>query len=292
MPQRSGYPGSDRAAGADADDTGRSWADSTWTEIAALPGDRTVALLPVGAVEAHGPHLPLGTDGVIAVAMAEEAARRLARRGLTPRVLPGLDYTAAPFAAGFAGTVSVRPETVTALVVDIAEALAGRRIACLAIANAHLDPANLGALHAAVEAVRERGGPPVAFPDVTRRRWASRLGEEFASGACHAGRYEGSIVMAARPEAVRDTCRQGLAANPRSLSRAIRDGLSSFEAAGGPDAYFGDPAAATAEEGRERIAELGRILAEAVEEELAPPQTGSATEEQPVEEKPTVEDRA
>lgn len=242
-------------------------ADMTWPEVAALDPERAVAILPVGAVEAHGPHLPLTTDGVIALAMADEAARRLSAGGWAPLVLPPLHYTAAPFAAAFAGTVAVRPETVTALVEEIAAALTGR-VRCLAIANAHLDPAHLGALTSAAEAIRARatteGGPAVAFPDLTRRPWGNRLGEEFASGACHAGRYEGSIVMAARPGLVHEETRRTLPANPQSLSRAIRNGLTTFEQAGGPRAYFGDPAAATAEEGRERIAELGRILEEAV----------------------------
>lgn len=236
----------------------------TWTEVRDLDRDRLVAILPTGAVEAHGPHLPLATDRIIARAMADDGARRLAGRGLTALLLPPLDYTAAPFAAGFPGTLSVRPETVTALVVDLAAALAGHGVRRLAIANAHLDPAHLGALHAAVAAIAEAGAPEVAFPDLTRKPWALRLGEEFRSGACHAGRFEGSVVLATRADLVREAVRAELPPNPASLSRAIRDGLASFAEAGGPRAYFGDPAAATAEEGRETIAALGAILEEAV----------------------------
>ena len=58
--------------------------------------------------------------------------------------------------------------------------------------------------------------------------------------------------------------RSALPANPASISRAIRAGKSDFAEAGGPEAYFGDPAAATAEEGRETIEVLGAILEEAV----------------------------
>lgn len=236
----------------------------TWTEVAVLDRARIVALLPAGAVEAHGPHLPLSTDGVIAGAMAEAAARRLADRGLLPLLLPPLDYTAAPFAAAFPGTVSIRPETVTALVVDLARSLAGWGLRCLAIANAHLDPAHLAALHAAAAAARTEVGIAVAFPDLTRKPWALRLTEEFRSGACHAGRFEGSVVLAARPDLVRDAVRRELFPNPASLSAAIRAGQSSFAEAGGPQAYFGDPAAASREEGEETIETLGRILEEAV----------------------------
>jgi len=249
-------------------------AEMTWKEVAALDRDRAVALLPVGAVEAHGPHLPLATDGIIAEAMVASGARRLAGRGLLPLVLPTLPYTAAPFAAAFPGTLSLRPETVTALLEDLALSLAAAGLRLLAIANAHLDPAHLGSLHAAVEAARDLG-LAVAFPDLTRKPWAARLTPEFKSGACHAGRFEGSIVLATRPDLVREPLRRALPANPASLSVAIRAGRESFAAAGGPEAYFGDPAAATREEGEETIETLGQILEEAVLQCLTLPGQGS-----------------
>jgi creatinine amidohydrolase len=95
------------------------------------------------------------------------------------------------------------------------------------------------------------------------------LTDEFKSGACHAGRFEGSIVLAERPELVRDDVRRRLTAVTASLSSAIGEGKRTFEEAGGPRAYFGDPAAATADEGRTTIATLGAILADAVIEALA-----------------------
>ncbi len=246
-------------------------AEMTWTEVRDLDLERAVAILPTGAVEAHGPHLPLVTDGVIAAAMAEEGARRLAERGLVPLILPGLDYTAAPFAAAFPGTVSIRPETLSALVVDVAAALAETGLPTLAIANAHLDPAHLKSIYDAAGRVRAETKMAVAFPDLTRKPWALRLGDEFLSGACHAGRYEGSVVMARRGELVRDDVRRALAPNPASLSAAIAGGLTTFEQAGGRDAYFGDPAAATADEGLRTIAVLGEILEEAVVELIRSP---------------------
>jgi creatinine amidohydrolase len=235
----------------------------TWKEAARLDPARTVAMLPVGAIEAHGPHLPLATDGIIAEAMVAAAADRLLGRGLVSVLLPTLPYTAAPFAAAFPGTLSLRPETVTALLADLARALAASGLRLLAIANAHLDPAHLGSLHAGAAAARA-AGLAVAFPDLTRKPWALRLTPEFKSGACHAGRFEGSVVLAARPDLVREPLRLTLPPNPASLSAAIRAGKSSFAEAGGPEAYFGDPAAATREEGEETIGVLGEILAEAV----------------------------
>lgn len=247
----------------------------TWEEVGALEGGRTVALLPVGALEAHGPHLPLSTDTVIAEGMVEAAASRLAARGLEVLVLPPLSYTAAGFAAAFPGTIDVRPETVTALVVDVAASLGRHGVRAVAVASAHLDPAHLGSLRAARDEAARRGLPPIVFPDLTRKPWALRLGEEFRTGACHAGRFEGSLVLALRPELVREDAGSSLPPNPASLSRAIRDGVRTFEEAGGPRAYFGWPADATRAEGEERVEALGRILEEAVVAEL-PPEGGDA----------------
>jgi len=246
------------------------WADLTWEELRDAARDRAIAVLPVGAVEAHGPHLPLGTDVIIADAMARSGAEALRRAGRTPVLLPPLPYTAAPFAAGFPGTISASPETVTALLLDVARAMTAAGFAALAVANAHLDPTHLKAVADAVARARGERLLPVVAPDVSRKPWASRLTEEFRSGACHAGRYEGSIVLAVKPGAVREAIGRGLPPNPASLATAIREGKATFEEAGGPRAYFGWPAEATADEGRETVAVLGAILADAVGEALRP----------------------
>lgn len=250
-------------------------AEMTWTEVQGLDLARAVAILPVGATEAHGPHLPLATDVIIAEAMARSGAGRLEARGLLPVLLPAVTYSPADFAAGFPGTVSLGASVVAGVVVDVARSIARAGLGGLAIANAHLDPGHIRAIESAVAAIKADGRLFVAFPDVTRKPWALRLTDEFKSGACHAGQYEGSIVLADRPELVRDAIRRGLAPNPASLSAAIRDGKANFEAAGGPQAYFGDPAAASAEEGRRTIDLLGAILDEAVAEAWSPAEGGA-----------------
>ena len=254
---------------------GPFWGRATWTELAeaglARRGDGTgvVALLPTGAVEAHGPHLPLLTDVVIAGAAARAALPGLRELGLHPTLLPPLPYTAAPFAAGFPGTISLRPATVTALLTDVAASLQEQGVTALVVVNAHLDPAHVASIR---DAVRAHGGAmPVIHPDLTERRWALRLGDEFRSGACHAGCYETSVVMAAAPGLVREKIRRRLPANPASLSRAIRAGKATFEEAGVAEAYCGDPAGASREEGEKTVEVLGRIVVDAVAERLESP---------------------
>lgn len=254
----------------------RELAEMTWEEVRDLDRSRAILVLPTGAVEAHGPHLPLGTDDIIARAMAGHGAELLAGDGFQPVLLPPISYTAASFAAAFPGTLTVQPQAVAATIVDIGRAAARHDLRTLAIANAHLDPVHLGSLRRAVDALTADEVPiRVVFPDLTRKPWALRLTDEFRSGACHAGRFEGSVVLAERPDLVRHDVAAGLAEVPASLSEAIRAGKTSFAAAGGPRAYFGAPAAASAEEGRETIRALGQILRDAVLEEIGPPDGAS-----------------
>jgi len=242
----------------------RELGELSWTDVQALDRSRVVVILPLGAVEAHGPHLPLGTDVIIAEAMARAGAELLAPQGIQPLMLPTLSYAPAPYAADFAGTISIEPQAVTSTIHAIASSVARHGIRFLALANAHFDPAQVRALRDATHGT----DATVIFPDLTRRALAQRLTAEFQSGACHAGRYETSIVMAARPELVHETLRTALPANNRSLVEAQAAGQTTFKAAGGSDAYFGAPAEASAAEGRESIARLGAILADAVREAM------------------------
>jgi creatinine amidohydrolase len=183
-------------------------------------------------------------------------------------LLPALSYAPAPFAQAFPGTMGISPATLTACIRNAGEILAWHGTRRLAIANAHLDPLHLSAVHRACAELADLE-MRVAFPDLTRKPWALRLGDEFRSGACHAGRFETSIVLAERPELVRES-RHALPANPHSISDAIRAGKGNFHDAGGPRAYFGAPAEATAEEGRALVEALGSILEEAALPLLAP----------------------
>lgn len=234
-------------------------ADLPWTQVRALldGGKPVVAILPCGAVEAHGPHLPLATDVIISEGMAARAVPLLEAAGIVALVLPSLAYAPAHYAEAFAGTISIGEESAKAVILDIARSLKAQGFACLAIANSHFDPANVAMLRAGVAAAGEDCAP-IAFPDFTRRALAASLTEEFVSGACHAGQFETSLVLADRPDLV--GTHAGLTENPASLVAAFASGATTFAEAGGPEAYFGAPAAATAEEGHASA----HIMAEAL----------------------------
>jgi creatinine amidohydrolase len=246
------------------------FAANAWPDVreALKKGNPVVAILPCGATEAHGPHLPLNTDVIISETMAAHALPLLAARNIAATILPPLAYMPANYAEAFSGTVSVRAATAKAMLLDIAASLKAQGFACLALANSHFDPVNVTMLREAVDEIRTTGWA-IAFPDFTRRKLAQTLSAEFQSGACHAGQYETSLVMAARPDLVNDTARRALADNPASLTEAFAKGARNFEEAGGPDAYFGFPRHASVAEGAESYAILAAALVTAIEEALA-----------------------
>lgn len=240
----------------------------TWKEAAAAIGAGAVMILPIGSTEAHGPHLPLATDVIISEEMARRAAVQLQARGITALVLPPIAYSVTDFSADFAGTISIRKETATALVRDICISLYKQGARLVVISNSHLEPEHVASINGAIAEVQQATGRAVAFPDKRRRRWAARLTEEFRRGDCHAGAYETSLVLAARPELVREDVRRRLERVPISIAEKIRDGARTFNEAGGSEAYFGSPAEATRDEGEATYAALAEMLVTSVIEAL------------------------
>jgi creatinine amidohydrolase len=243
------------------------FADLSSRQVAALPdADRTpVLLLPLGAIEPHGPHAPLGTDPLISRGMCERAADRLAADdGVHVLVLPEIPYGVTRFAAGFAGGLHIGEETLHALLVDVGAALIGQRLPRILLVNNHFEPAHLVTLRRAVETLNFAYGGHVALLDLVRRRYAQRLTDEFRSGECHAGRYETSLVLADRPELVDQAVMRELPHVPVSLASAPEDG--GFVTMGMTEAYCGKPAEATAEEGDTTFSTLTDLLVEAIRE--------------------------
>ncbi len=240
----------------------------TWPEAARALHERAVVILPIGSTEPHGPHLPLDTDVTIALAQSRQAARDLRSRGVDCVVLPPVAYGLTRYTEGFAGTISLQPGTLWALLDDVVTALEQQGVRRIVFSNAHLEPAHVEVLRgvAGDHAERSAFNAQVLFPDNTRRRWAATLGQEFQSGDCHAGRYESSIVLAADPAQVREQERAALPAVQIDLLRKLSSGVTSFRAAGADRAYCGDPARATAQEGRQLIDSLSSMICTSVQE--------------------------
>jgi creatinine amidohydrolase len=243
-------------------------ADLTWEEAQNHQLLDPVIFLPVGATEAHGPHLPLSTDTLISSELAARALRAWEARGGAGLIAPALAYAVTEFGAPFSGTVSLRPETAQALYADVICGLHRSGFLRVCVVNSHLEPAHVAALRRACAEAAQRSGRAVAFPDHTERRWARTLTEEYRRGKCHAGRYETSLLLAgaeARPR-VRREIAAALPPNDADFLAAVREGAGTFPAAGGPRAYFGDPAAATAREGDEIYHRLVEMIVATIEE--------------------------
>jgi creatinine amidohydrolase len=217
-------------------------------------GKPVVALVPVGSTEPHGPHLGLGTDVVISAAACVRAADLFAKNGpLTAVIAPAISYGVTECASGFAGAVSVPADVLTAYLGAICDGLLAQGIRHVCLVNNHLEPAHDKAVRAALR-------PNVSVACPLDKKWARTLSAEFKSGACHAGQYETSIVMAAAPELVDEAARATLPAVPISLSDKLRAGVTTFTAMGMDRAYAGDPAKATVEEGEALIQRLAEMV--------------------------------
>ena len=172
--------------------------EMTWTEVDEAIKERPVALLPVGAVEAHGPHLPVSTDTVIAIEMAQRGAEKLKEHGIPSLILPPVYFTVADFGADFAGTLSIPPETATALLRDVCIA-AAKRFRCVAPRQ---HPPGAGAHRVPEEGASRRPtrrAPAACYADITQEALGRADGPGFQLGD-HAGAWETSLMMAAAPD--------------------------------------------------------------------------------------------
>ena len=221
----------------------------------------TCVLIPVGSVEPHGPHLPLGTDTLISETAALRACAALAGKGVTAVVAPSVPYGVTEFAEGFAGAVSIPAEVLTALLRALATRLLADGWSHVTLVNNHLEPAHDAAVRHAAQGLRASVASPLT------RRWARTLTDEFKRGDCHAGRYETSLVLAAGGF-VRDEHR-ALPPLGVSLADAIRAGKSRFRDLGMDRAYTGAPAEATRMEGEASYERLVAMIVTEVMEGLA-----------------------
>lgn len=224
-----------------------------------------VALLPVGSVEPHGPHLPLATDSLISEAVVVRAARRLALEGVDALAAPTIPYGVTDYAHGFAGAISIAADVLTAFVHGVVRALLREGFVHVCVVNNHLEPEHDAAIR---EAIAELGASASVACPLTRR-WGRTLSAEYKSGACHAGRYETSLVLAANPSLVDLECARGLPRLETSLSSEIAAGRTTFAAMGLDEAYTGDPASASKLEGDELLDKLAEMVVGEVVEALA-----------------------
>lgn len=168
------------------------WADRTAPEVRALGAGGSVALWPVGSTEQHGPHLVTGFDLVGATAVCERAAR-LAGTGVV--VLPGLPFGSSDHWLALGATLSLRPETLVAVVSDVIRSVGEAGFPFLVIVNGHAG--NVGPVLTALGAA---AAPRPAVELVSY--WTLADGAALAAacvtddgGIGHAGEVETAIAL-------------------------------------------------------------------------------------------------
>lgn len=233
----------------------------TWRQARDALARARLALVPIGSCEQHGPHMTLDSD----LAIADAFARRLeAELGDDALLCPAIPYGLSEHHLAFAGTLTLRAETLLAVVRDVVDGLVRWGMRRVLLVNGH--GGNADALRlAAREAARD------GRAQVGAVMWSLAAAEEIASRAIgprygHACEFETSVALALAPQAVRSELIQAPAPAPdreppAEPQQARYDVPVSFEA-WSSDGALGDPRRATRELGEE-------IVAVAVERSLA-----------------------
>ena len=172
-----------------------------------------LVILPVGVVEEHGAHLPLGLDSFAAEVYAEAAAPHLENKGYEVVIAPTISYGVARAAIDFPGTLSLEPETLRSLVVDIGRSLAQHGLHRLVILNGHRDLSHMKALDEACARLTEEKEAQIlcvgftSDPDVTAACYREGVHELSRSvrpqREGHGGEWETSLALHAFPEMVK-----------------------------------------------------------------------------------------
>ncbi len=212
---------------------------------AAIAGGRTTAVLPLGATEQHGAHLPLATDSWIADALAERLCARLPEAVR----LPTLTVGCSPEHLDFPGTLSLAAGTLAAVLGDVLASLARQGFERVFLFSAH--GGNVGPLEEALPKLRE-STPELevsAFTDLARltgrlHECSAGFGVSAAAAGHHAGEVETSILAALRPSSVlAGEARPGLAFDGSDAQALFYPSLRPHA----PDGVVGDPTAASPE---------------------------------------------
>ena len=238
-------------------------AEMTATAIRAAAGRGAVALLPVGVIECHGPHLPVGTDAFIALELCRATRRYMAGLGREAVIAPPYYWGINGILGEFPGSFRIRPETAAALLRDVITSLSENGFAEILLVSHHGDRLHnemirdvLTALHAEglsgarwlyapfrwrmFERIGQTGREPIWVPwepvaELERFRLTGILG-------VHADEYETAAIVRYRPETVDyDALRQ---VQPTHLTLAdLGEWRKGGEAARRltPDGYFGAP---------------------------------------------------
>ena len=242
----------------------------TWLEVEESVRKERLnkAILPIGSLEQHGPHLPLSTDTII----ADYVARQVSKRCRTAFLIPPVQLACASEHIGFAGTISLQPETLQSLLLDISHSLLESRVTKIFIVNGHggNKPTIDVALTRIKHAIPEMRPYSFTVIDIAKRKFDD-IRKSGRGMVGHADELETSMMLAIQAEVV-------------DMSKAVREGPSlpkplSFETEDMARISFawnareltksgviGDPLVATAETGKTLLNFTTEIISKTINE--------------------------
>lgn len=242
------------------------------TQVRKLQKVCSLAIIPMGPTEVHGPHLPLMTDITSGLEIAERTAAKLKDKGIESVIATPVTYCHADVTNCFPGNTSLRPETVTAMIEDICLSLSASGFHNIIITSGHADPTNAEAVQQGIENAKAKD-PRV---NACNSEWfnkgivGGRAREAFAGEHpewdLHAGESETAFNLFRNPELIDMAQISSLKPNWEGefLFSRILKGAKDFLECGAPDAYFGDPSSATAENGDRQYDIFSDIVVEEV----------------------------
>ncbi|MEI8241155.1 MAG: creatininase family protein [Actinomycetota bacterium] len=246
----------------------RRFANLSGPQVSELLTERSILVQPLGAIEQHGPHLPLSTDSVVATAVAEAAVAQVGE-ALDIWLLPTLEYTKSNEHAWSAGTVWLSATTLLAVLDDLGRCIATTPAKRLVFLNGH--GGNSALLNVANRELRLAHGLMtfLTHPGVPADQGGTSPADEMGMGV-HGGTEETSIMLHLAPELV------DMSKAARRVPEAIAE--NQYVKFGGrvsfgwmsndffPDGYIGDPTTATAELGKTLFEGSVRGFCEALRE--------------------------
>lgn len=246
----------------------RRFVDLRGPEVIEQISARSIFIQPLGAIEQHGPHLPLSTDSVVATAVAEAAVDQYGDE-VDAWLLPTLEYTKSNEHAWSPGTIWLSVTTLLAVLDDIARCVATTPAKRLVFLNGH--GGNSALANVANREIRLKHGLMtfLAHPGVPPDQGGVSPASELGMGV-HGGTDETSIMLHLAPELVRMELAERRVPEKIALNQYVRfGGRVSFGWLSNdffPDGYIGDPTPATAELGATLFQGAVRGFGEALRE--------------------------
>jgi creatinine amidohydrolase len=237
-------------------------------------GGRALVILPVGVVEEHGAHLPLGLDAFAAEAYAASAAPHLEEAGYEVVMAPTISYGVARAAIDFPGTLSLEPETLRSMVVEIGRSLARHGLDRLVVLNGHRDLHHMKALDdARAILVHEKSAQVLCVgfasdAEMTTACFREGVRQFYQSPRPdregHGGESETSVALYSFPQWVKKDIINELEPNFDYDVEAFRNESKDYGSISGGRGYFGSPRAATAETGEKLVSLRGGNIAKVI----------------------------